>query len=195
MKKLLVIIASAMFSFTTFSQTNKGTILIDAQTNLSGSFLTSKMEYNGQNVLDDDMKNTTISLAPSIGYFFANNFAAGLNLSVNINNTSMGNSEANSTTVAIGPFVRYYFGSSNVRPFIDGEIGYATNKEKNDGDELKFSGIGYGIGLGMAFLINEKIALNAGVSYLGTSLSNSEESNLKLKSSGVAIGLGFSVHL
>lgn len=195
MKKLFVIIASAMFSLTTFSQTNKGTVLIDAQTNLSGSFLTSKMEYKGDNMLDDDIKNTTVNLAPSVGYFFTDNFAAGLNLSITINNTSMGNSESNNTTVSVGPFVRYYFGTSNVRPFLDGELGYATNKEKNDDDELKFSGIGYGLGLGLAFLINEKIALNASVRYIGTSLSNSEESDLKLKSSGVAIGLGFSIHL
>lgn len=197
MKKLLIFIAVAMFSLTTFSQTNKGTILIDAQSNLSLSFTTQKSEYNG--LSSDADKSTNLILSPSMGYFIADNFVLGLSLPVRFYSSKEEDYTVSQTSFGFGPFARFYFGTSNIKPFLQANVGYVTNSYKIensfDNENGSSNGILFGFGGGVAFFIKESIAINASISYTGASLKDGDNSDYKSTTGEFGIGLGFALHL
>lgn len=188
MKKLLVIVATAMFSLTTFSQTNKGTVLIDGQSSFDLSFLNTEDEGYFQ---PQKTSSTTLSLSPSVGYFVSNNFVMGL--SIQLRSTKI--EDYTVSTIGAGPFARYYFGSSNINPFIQGEFGISSSTAKLGTQSSKSSGFGYGIGGGVAFILTENVALNAVLEYGGTTEKDPDDSRSKTTIAGIYLGLGFSVHL
>jgi hypothetical protein len=197
MKKLLAICAIAMYCLTTFSQTNKETLLIDAQSNLALSFSTQKENYN--RAISEADKNTTLILSPSVGYFISDNFVMGLSIPLKFYHSKKGSDTYDQTSFGIAPFTRFYFGTSNIKPFLHAEVGYVTSSYKATASYGSYdgssSGILFGFGGGIAFFIKENIALNAILSYNGASLTDGDNSDYKVTTGEFGIGLGFSLHL
>jgi len=140
----------------------------------------------GGNVLLNTAKNDTrIMFTPSVGYFFANNLAAGANVSLDYSKTGT----SRSTTWGIGPFARYYFGAANVRPLVHGNIDFTSTKTKVAGVSNTFTGTNYFLGAGLAAFINRSVALEGLAGYSHTAFEHQEGTG------GFQLKVGFQVYL
>ncbi len=136
------------------AQTEKGTYLLGG----GASFQTSD-------------GNSAFTLSPNVGYFFINNFAAGLRLSVYATDGYH--------AYTVGPFARYYFGTSTSGKFF-GQAGINVGGAKNTDSE-----VGVGVGVGYALFLNKSIALETAAYYDKTGHSKGL----------FTLGVGFQIHL
>lgn len=130
--------------------------------------------------------NTTISLTPSAGYFFANRFAAGGIFNVSYSKTG----EDKNTVIGIGPFARYYFGKGNLKPFLATEFLFGSSKSQIGNEASSTSnGHNFFLGGGLAAFVNEHVAIETQAGYTNTKYSGSTSDN------GLAIRIGFQIYL
>ena len=156
----------------------------NAQTE-SGNYL-----MGGNLQLNTSGHNTVIQLDPTVGYFFVDNFAGGLNLNLGYTKVGESPNAAQSSTLGLGPFIRYYVGSANVRPFLDVDGNFSSKKNKIGSDYSTTStGITYFVGPGAAFFLNRNVALEGLVGYQHAAYKN------QIGSGGFAFKLGFQVYL
>lgn len=140
----------------------------------------------GGNVELNTAKNDTrIMFTPSVGYFFANNFAGGANISLDYAKTGT----TRSSTWGIGPFARYYFGAANVRPLIHGNVDFTSTKNKVAGVSNTFTGTNYFLGAGLAAFINRNVALEGLAGYSHTAYEN------QTGTGGFRLKIGFQAYL
>lgn len=136
------------------------------------------------------LKNqTTIEVSPSAGYFFTDNFAAGANVTMAHTKYGEGSTAARTTTFSLGPFVRYYAGSTGVRPFLESNVNFASNKTKTSTGSTTNTGITYFVGPGAAFFLNRNVALEALAGYSHAAYKNENGRG------GFAFKIGFQVYL
>lgn len=95
---------------------------------------TSTYNYDSGNVRKTEIKNFSLSLSPTVGFFVKNSLVAGtiLNLSYTINTTNTRNTTldpllnyntVNSNTFSLVPFMRYYFYTSgHNNTFLFGQV-------------------------------------------------------------------------
>ncbi|MEO7047155.1 MAG: outer membrane beta-barrel protein [Ferruginibacter sp.] len=160
MKKIaLAIVILAGFSFASKAQTQKDWFLIGSDISDIG--------------LNIQKGNTAFSFAvsPKVAWFIKDNFALGGQVNLGIN-TKKGSTDFN---YGIGPLARYYFGSKDVstpkktRLFGEANVGiFGQNTKVTGSSSYNTNGLGFGIGPGVAYFINENIALEGLVKYNGT---------------------------
>jgi len=136
------------------AQTEKGNILVNASVaTLNGGF-----DAKGNNIFN-------ISLNPKIGYFFNNDWVAGLGLT----HAFQSSSASNDTRFGLSPFARYYFTinsnpSPRMRIFAEAtlayQLGWYRAKLLNDFD-VNYSLFSGDIGPGAAFFLTHNVALEA----------------------------------
>lgn len=139
MRAILLILLLSV-STAAFSQISKGQWMIGGEMDFSsqnteGSTLTASQDY----------KSSMLEISPGFGYFFADNFAAGLRMVFGSSKTKqdltgmdlLGNiyvshSEMKSTPVGVSPFVRYYFlpAQKKLNLFADLSYGYTSEKQR-----------------------------------------------------------------
>jgi len=113
-----------------------------------------------------DVKENSFTFAPKAGYFLTDDFAVGVQLDVTNSKTEAGSAESKENTFGAGVFGRYYFLDLGQRFKTYGELGlgFASFKEENTfgntTNEIKASGFGAGVGLGINYFVTEKIAIN-----------------------------------
>ncbi len=143
----------------------------------------------------DTGRSTTISIAPSIGYFITMRFAAGLRFSLsNYHYTEhqylTGNpGVGNDFDIALDPFARYYFLKNTERPlnvFAEGSVGYGFKREI--GSDLHHILNRYSLSAGTAFYFNNSIGLEFILGYY-RSTQFGETTN------GFQTRIGFQIHL
>lgn len=168
MKKFVLAFSLLVSSAAVFAQTDKGDFLV------GGSF-----------GFRTNSNNSSFSLTPNVGYFFANHFAAGANVTLDFQKTG----NVRTTDLGIGPFMRYYFGNANFRPFLTGGIGYLMNRYKIN--DIKYTNNGFytQLGLGGAAFINESVAFEGVAAYNYSDYKNAGSSN------GFGLNLGFQVYI
>ena len=101
----------------------------------------------------------SVLVNPRVLYFVAPGLGIGGNLYVE----SESQGDFNATTIAVGPAAAYFFGGpdSSALPYISGFLGYGkTTTSGWDG-----SGLSFGAGAGLAFLLSPSVALTAGAWY------------------------------
>jgi hypothetical protein len=161
-----------------------------AQTEMGGWLIGGNLNLNTAK------NNTVIGVTPSAGYFFADNFAAGANISLDYSKYEVSTGEGRSTTFGVGPFARYYFGSSNTRPLIHGSWNFISEKDKstvfNPRTETTITrnGSQFFIGGGLAGFINRNVALEALAGYNHFKYRHAGEG-----SGGFLLRVGFQVYL
>lgn len=194
MKKLFLVAIIAMFSFTMNAQTEKGNWVIGGTTTMSFGHTTSTAEFDGVES-DDDLKTTTINITPSVGFFVIDNLSVGFDLGFNSNKSKINENENKVSSFSVIPNAAYYFNASDkFKPYVGLGAGYiATSRGDDDSD--KSSGLAIRGKGGLAYFITESIAVNFAVEYLNTSQENKENSDLKIKNSGIGAGLGISFFL
>ncbi|HVG16801.1 MAG TPA: outer membrane beta-barrel protein [Chitinophagaceae bacterium] len=160
MKKnlLALLLVIAAFATTASAQLQKGYYLI------GGDLATANIGFS-------DGTPFNINISPKVAWFRSNNLAVG-----GFINLGLSTAKDLGTTVnyGIGPLARYYFGSSTVsttgttsarssgRWFVEGDFGI---QGINTSGGSSTTGLGIGIGPGLAYFVNENIALEALLKY------------------------------
>jgi hypothetical protein len=123
---------------------------------------------------------TIINFSPLAGYFFADQVAAGAQLSVN----AFGG-DLDGTSFGIGPFVRFYFNNSgDARFFGQGSIAFSSIDPGDNADS--YTNFGWQVGPGMDFFLNQNVALEV---FLGFGQDKNEDAEESTTNIGLNIGV------
>ena len=143
--------------------------------------------------LQKDNNTFKFKVSPKIAWFIKDNLAVG-------GEVGLGLTTSKTTTqfdYTIGPLARYYFKGnglnsvSKTRWFAEANVGFQGSNIKTKGfDGVSTNGIGFGIGPGLAYFINQNIALEALAKWNMTAgFGNSTTFN------SINIGVGMQIYL
>lgn len=174
------------------AQVGKNTTMIGGSIGFSTSSGETEVSLSDANVSTIDGPNATVINAnPKIGYFFAENFAAGLGIEYSYLTTEEeGSTDRTSSDFLAGPFARYYvpLGGENFYFFVEGSLGFgtaSTTETPENGNEIEGSGslFGAGGGPGLAVFVGDQIALEGLLRYNHVSTSTEFNDDRVLDSS------------
>ncbi|TXI31224.1 MAG: hypothetical protein E6Q58_05410 [Niabella sp.] len=180
-RALLFALALMLITGTTATaQTEKGYYLIGGNIgNIKANF------QNGISVFG-------IGVSPKVAWFVKDDLAIGGQVNLNFQTaTNIGSTFA----YFVGPMARYYFTKDELKElvkhttfFVEANAGVGGTNSSKGG--ISTNGFDFGIGPGLAFFVNENIALEALAKYnLTAGFGNAPVS------SGFNIGVGFQIHL
>lgn len=195
----LVASLSLMFANSMNAQTDRGSFMIGGELGLSSS--SSSVTTNGNGNVGDQITTnnaTQFNIAPSIGYFFANNFALGVGVDYTLNTSK----DRLDSDLLFGPFVRYYipFGEDKAL-FFEADFGYGNTADQLETDQGTrqaltnvFAG---GIGPGFTIFSNDAIGIEALAKYRFASGNNriTTPTNETFTSNSITHSFDFSVGL
>jgi len=215
MKKMLLLCAGlyliASAATAQAPQLSKGNIMAGVTSTLSvgGSqdsqvfglaFGTEKWEYGSDGPVSE-YKFTAYNFLPRGGYFIIDNLVAGLEIVLTgYSNEAVDDGDTyKESTMAIGPFVRYYYPLEKVYPFAEVEVMFGTCKESYDeDDEYKDALTEFGIYLGAALPLGDKVTIDASAGYMRASYKwDYEEEGASGTDviAGFGLKIGFSIYL
>ena len=233
MKKLFTILFAGIFTFSVSAQTDQGTFLIGLNTGLGysstnitdvdglGGSWSDVYDKQSTSTLNFDLTDFSALLeSVKFGYFVSDNFAVGLSLNFNSNNSNTDyvsdlngfgtdDEKITTTTFAIEPGVRYYMEMGE--GFLFGQLSYGmgsqTTKvelsESDDPDDIVEKLSNLGIGVGYSILASDNISIEPMLSYsmltatqvdAGTSSSGSV-ADLVTKSNRISLEIGLTMSL
>lgn len=148
----------------------------------------------------DFQKDNTVfnfDLTPRVAWFIQDNLAVGLSILAGVSTSKTNSTTSTSFRYGIGPVARYYITGNalnsvrKTRWFADLNIGFSGANTKITGESsISTNGIGTGLGPGIAYFINQNIALEALAKYnLSAGFGNSTTVN------SLSLEIGFQVHL
>lgn len=172
---LIFLILSIFTYSTTFAQTEKGIKLLGGSADISST----SFDSDSENIFG-------VSVNPNIGFFLVDNFALGAEVPLGFTSSDI----SNTTQVGLVPFARYYLGSSDTRKFFLGVRGgiVSSNVSFDSGDDISRNQGVVGANAGVAFFINQSIALETALNYQYISI---EDSN---GVSNIGLSVGFQIH-
>ena len=152
MKKLsLLTVCMLALSTISFSQTEKGSILLGGMVSFTNQLL------DGDDIL-------TINLNSNLGRFISDDLVAGM--SFNYGHAKQG--DFKTTSIAFLPFGRLYMGSSEgIKFFLQGEAGFVTAKSSfsSSSESATIKGASFGGGPGLSIFLNNNVAIEGVVKY------------------------------
>jgi len=177
MKKVLLAAIVLMSAQAGFSQISKGQWLVGG---------TAGFNSNKQG----SYKSTTVTISPDAGYFFIDQFAAGLRIGFSSTSVKDGGS---STFFAAAPFARYYFlpTGQNVNVFADAEYGFGSGKSTGSSSESLNE---YTISAGPAVFLSPNTALEFAL-YYNSMGGKYYENGAGDRDNNFGLRIGFQVHL
>lgn len=195
----LVASLSLIFASSMNAQTDRGSFMIGGEIGLSSS--SSSITTNGNGNVGDQLTTnnaTQFNIAPSIGYFFANNFAIGVGVDYTLNTSK----DRLDSDLLFGPFVRYYipFGEDKAL-FFEADFGYGNTADQLETDQGTrqaltnvFAG---GIGPGFTIFSSDAIGIEALAKYRFASGNNriTTPTNETFTSNSITHSFDFSVGL
>ena len=102
------------------------------------------------------------NFSPSVGYFFINNFAAGINLNFGHQKID----DVKTTSIGIGPFARYYFGNNaKIKPLLHASVDFTNFKTKYGSFSNSDNGTDFFAGAGFASFCTPNFALEGLAGY------------------------------
>jgi hypothetical protein len=177
MKKVFIVASLILSSHFIFAQVNKGQWLVGGNANFeSGKFGDL-----------DGSKYTSFTFSPNAGYFFINNLAGGMRLS--LQSTKFKSEENASSSFLFAPFARYYFlpATNKVNVFGDASYGFGSMK---DGESESFNQ--FAIAAGPAVFLSPNTALEFTLQYASAG-GDAYGGDDRLNKFG--FNVGFQVHL
>ena len=195
MKKLLLCAALAVFAITSVNaQTEKGNWVISGSTSISFASTSATFEFDGEEAGEDE-KLSNFSITPAVGYFVIDNLAVGVDLSFSSLKEDYDGEDYTVSSFYVMPTGTYYFSAGDsLKPYVGVGFGLISTSS-GDEDINKSSGLAIRGKGGLAYFLNESIALDFSVQYLNTNQKNKEESDFVTKNSSIGVGLGFSLFL
>jgi hypothetical protein len=195
MKQIVLLISLILIiRISASAQTEKGSFLI------GGS---GRTNYGSNNSNKSESYNLTFY--PQAGYFLFKNFALGIKPAISYNRYHYLNSFIQkSTTLGISPFIRYYVGSSKIRLFFQGSVGFNQTHNHviginpppldpfiSNSNDHTFT---QEIGVGLVYFINEHVGLEALINYNHNTNKYGATSS-EIQTSNISFNLGFQIYL
>ncbi|WP_298631143.1 outer membrane beta-barrel protein [uncultured Porphyromonas sp.] len=192
MKTIKLLVATAVMalcSVSAFAQTEAGKMMVGAGTSLS--LFSGKPSVKMEGTKETDTKATTnLKLNFDARYFVIDNLAVGAGVGYDFSGRE-GDSEG---TFIIAPAVSYFFlPSSNIRPFLSAQVGYAHLSSTTKGllsdskTTISAGGLHYAVGGGVAYFVNPNVGLTLGLGYASSSF---KKDKVTTTLAGVASTLG-----
>jgi hypothetical protein len=187
------------------AQTRK--VVFSISSAFTGDFFTETYSVNSNNL--SQSKTSKFNFQPAISYFFSDLFKAGIYMDYDFLQEKGDNNNYNRTkSSSFGPFLRINMSENNVSPFIHTEFGYSGLKFEQHDDtndsEADFTGINYGVGLGIEFFIQRKCSFEVLLNYRRSKLSFVQKGynfygpvsdKIDFEQKGVEIRFGFNVFI
>lgn len=192
MKKLLFLAVSfLLISALAYSQVGAGTKYVNAASSISFSSMKYTEEFGEEG--SDEATMTDLSISPSVGYFIMDGLAVGITALYESSKWKYEEFESDPhVTYGLGVFGKYYYGQGTIKPFGKAEIGI-LGVSHGEADDEKSSGMGFALGGGVAYFLNEYVAAEAGLDYSVSSMKNKEFEDYKMKMSGIQFKVGFTI--
>lgn len=199
--KKIILAAAAVFTFGfANAQTEKGNWQISGSTGLGFNSFTQKYKAdNGQT--QDGLKTSSFNIKPAVGYFVIDNLMIGLAMDYNTTTSKERTFKFTNNAISMIPQATYYFGKTNVKPFLNAGLGFATasiKESSNDfSDSSSASGMAWGLNGGVAYFVTKTISFDFGIGYQSISLKFDESNNsqsVKSITSGLVSQVGISVY-
>jgi outer membrane autotransporter protein len=94
----------------------------------------------------------------------------------------------------------YLLPESKIHPFIQAGFGYANVSQEmsigaGDTSVESFNGNAWGVGIGVAFMLGDKISLDLNLEYAEVNARYSDDSTIKFQTKGLGALIGFSIYL
>lgn len=188
MRILRIILSITVLTFSTVlmnGQTEKGKVLIGGETKLSFTSINQKFGSY------DKIKINSFELSPQAGVFISKSFALGIDLQI----TSASEDDSKTTSMAFAPFIRLYAGAGNVKPFLQGEIGFGKYSEKDMSYTSKSNLFLYEIDGGLGIFLNENVSFDLILGYAYLSKKHTDYDMAKDTSTGFGFGIGLFILL
>ena len=178
-KNFLLVFALLLLSaFSATAQTDRGRVM-------AGGSVNFRLPTGD----GDNVRQSTLSATPSIGFFVADNVALGFGLPITLDRYEDDGRRytRRNSSFAFAPFGRYYFGAANIKPFLEARFGIQHFKTVETGrGDVTDNALFVGMGGGIAFFLNEHVALEPKLTYDAYSRNNT--------SSSLNFNLGFQVY-
>lgn len=165
--KVYITILFITLSTLAMAQTDKGAIM-------AGGHLSLNTNKGGSSFV----------LSPQLGFFVADNFAVGGDLTMDFSKAGT----VKTSEVGVGPFARYYFGKKQTKPFLVTSANYVTLTTKSNTLDINSTGWSFLFGAGFAAFLNRNIAVEGITGYRYANYSNTEGSG------GFSLSLGFQLY-
>jgi hypothetical protein len=195
MKKTLMILALAMFSF---ANAQKGTVLVMGNI----SFTSQKQENVGY-----ESTSNFVALSPKLGYQFNDNWTVGIESSVENGKTKNTGAESKSNSFSMGSFIRYSKSLGGIfSAYADLGAGFNNRKQNNyvegslsqEEHTSSFKTNGFYIGLVPALFVDVKngFGLNFNIGGLNYNyIKNNVNNATEYKTFNFNFGKAFSIGL
>lgn len=180
MKKVLLTAFISIGVLAASAQTQKGNYLVGGNAGFSFA-------------KEGDFKTTSIQFNPRAGYFFMDNFAAGLGLSLQSMTEKISSFKATTTGIGVVPFLRYYFLPLQDKIKLLAEIngGFGTARYKEEGEDAEKSNFTtFGIAAGPAIFLTPNTALEFTIGYNSTKIKDNDDAT-----GTFGLNIGFQIHL
>jgi len=170
------------------SQVAKGTIRLGPEL----AYSSASQEIDG---FSAKFKTTTLNLQLSGGYFVVDNLELGLGVQLASTLNKVDSAEQKSSGTAIGPNVTYMVPIvENFYLPVFGGISYNSLTIDDDFSETTLSGLAYGVGVGVEYLISNKIGARLSLIFNTGSLQDND-SELELDVTTTQAGIGVNIYL
>ncbi|MCC5916358.1 MAG: outer membrane beta-barrel protein [Cryomorphaceae bacterium] len=205
MKKLIYSAVIFMGAFCVQGQFDQGSILLTGDFNFNSMSAKTTMEGGGQTNTVDLPGAIDFGLSVGGGYFVVDNLAVGLGIGYGMNSTKIDGDDGDynkftASMFMLNPFARYYISYSDRFAFftqMDLGLGFGGIKDEERIDnvttteEQSLSTFIIGLSPGFTYFLNDKIALDMRVGFIGfTSTSQSvENENFSMKDQNSNFGL------
>lgn len=163
--KSLIFTIAILVSTISYAQTEKGKFALSGVSSLS---------YN--NISDEYVSVTTVNFNLGVGYFVAKNLLIGASGSI----LHQSYSSYTENSISIIPTITYYLGKNQLKPYIEGGVGYVRFTGQD--------GVAFGGGGGLAYMIGNNISFDITLNYLKFSVENGNADSF-------TTGLGFTFFL
>jgi outer membrane protein len=192
MKNITFFAIATLASVGAFAQFNQGRMLVGG----SAEFRTMADKTKSGSTTTTNGNRTTLSVAPSFGYFVINQLAVGAALETGLSkwNAKTSNDIDNTThSLSFQPFVRYYL---PMGVFFQGKFGIGSAKTTydEDFDDEKYNTSSLALSAGYAFFLSDNVALEPELGYR-TSKFKDTDSDTKNINSGLFLRVGFQIYL
>ena len=136
--------------------------------------------------------NLSFGIGPYVGFFVMDDLAIGSGLYANFNrsrNPQIADGII-SYSFGISPFARFYFHDfENAKTFAELGAGYSASVARINGDPVSNTNFSANLAVGIAFFLNEHVAVETALRYNASNLFN----NLII--SNLSLGAGFRIYL
>lgn len=160
-KVLLSAVAILGFTFANAQEEEAATGFGFAQGDI---IVEGNLGFSSTNDKNTETKTNDFRFNPKVGYFLNDKFAVGVELGVGSDKTEVAGTETDkNSNFDAGVFGRYYFLELGKRFKTYAEAGVAIESGKAGLADAKYSGFGFGAGLGMNYFVSDSFAINFGL--------------------------------